>query len=72
MHDHDLTAQITTMPDDELKATRRDLATGIGLMRPESPMYRPATAYLSALDTELAQRQHPSITTTTAPRRSTA
>ncbi len=28
MHDHDLTAQITTMPDDELKATRRDLATG--------------------------------------------
>ena len=51
MHDRDLAAQITTMPDDELKATRRDLATGIALMRPESPMYQPATAYLSALDT---------------------
>jgi hypothetical protein len=71
MHDRDLAAQITTMPDDELKATRRDLATGIALMRPESPMYQPATAYLSALDTELAQRQHPSATTTAAPRRST-
>jgi len=57
MRDLDLAAQIANMPDDELRATRRDLATGIGLMRPGSPMHGPATAYLSALDTELAQRQ---------------
>jgi hypothetical protein len=71
MRDQDLAAQIKNMPDDELRATRRDLATGIGLMRLESPMHGPATAYLSALDTELAQRQGASARTTTAPRRCT-
>jgi hypothetical protein len=71
MREHDIAAQITTMPDGELQATRRDLATGIALMRPRSPLYQPAAAYLSALDTELPPaptRQHKHDRT---PRRST-
>jgi len=71
MRDHDIAAQIKHMPDDELRATRRELATGIGLMRPESPMYRPAAAYLSALDTEGSQREEASAKATAAPRRCT-
>jgi hypothetical protein len=39
MRDLDLAAQIANMPDDELRASRRDLATGIGLMRPGSSMH---------------------------------
>jgi hypothetical protein len=57
MREHDVTEQVKNMPDDELRDTRRDLAAGIGLMRPGSPMYRPATTYLNAIDTELAQRR---------------
>ena len=44
------------MPDDELRDTQRDLTVGIGLLRPQSPMYAPATAYLAAVNAELARR----------------
>ena len=44
------------MPDEELRDTRRDLQVGIGLMRRESPMYAPASAYLEAVNAELARR----------------
>ena len=56
MRDRDLAGQLTTMPDDELQATRRDLRTGLGLMPPQSPMYAPARAYMDAVTAELARR----------------
>ncbi len=56
MDERDLTEQVKTMPDEELSDTRRDLQTGIGLLRPRSPMYAPARAYLAAVNAELAGR----------------
>ncbi len=44
------------MPDDELRATRRDLQAGLGLMRPQSHMDAPARAYVDAVTAELARR----------------
>jgi hypothetical protein len=56
MREQDVIEQVKKMPDDELRDTRRDLEVGIGLMRPGSPMYGPATAFLTAVNTELARR----------------
>jgi hypothetical protein len=53
----DLQQRLRDMPDDELEATRRDLATGLGLMTPGNGMYAQAHTFLNAVDTELAQRQ---------------
>jgi hypothetical protein len=44
------------MSDNELEATRRDLAAGIGFMPPSNGMYGPATAFLNAVTAEIAQR----------------
>ena len=47
-------------PDSELTATRRDLQTGIAMMRRGSPMHAPAAAYLAAVTAELDRRaRHP-------------
>ncbi len=56
MRDQDVIARVRAMPDEELRDTRRDLLAGIGLMRPQSPMYAPASAYLAAVNAELARR----------------
>jgi hypothetical protein len=56
MREQTLARLITDMPDDELRAARHDAATGLSLLRPGSPMYGPAHAYLGLLDAELAQR----------------
>lgn len=53
--DH-LARQLRAAPGDELRATRRDLHTGIAMMRPGSPMHAPATAYLAAITAELDRR----------------
>jgi len=54
----DLQQRLRNMPDDELEATRRDLATGLGLMTPGNGMYAQARTLLNAVTSELAQRQH--------------
>jgi hypothetical protein len=56
MREHTLARLITDMPDDDLRAARRDTAVGVSLLRPGSPMYGPAHAYLGLLDAELAHR----------------
>ena len=56
MREQDVLNQVRAMPDEELRDTRRDLQVGIGLMRRESPMYAPASAYLEAVNAELARR----------------
>ena len=56
MRGHDLADQLKTMPDSELKDTRRGVETGLALMRPQSRMPAPASAYLAAVDAELAGR----------------
>lgn len=56
MREHDLIGQFQAMADNELRVVRRDLETGIGLMRRTSPMYAPATAYLTAITAELDRR----------------
>jgi hypothetical protein len=53
--DH-LASQLRATPDDELRVTRRNLQTGIAMMRPGSPMHAPATAYLAAITAELDRR----------------
>lgn len=42
------------MSDNELEATRRDLAAGLGFMPPSNGMYGPATAFLNAVNAEIA------------------
>jgi hypothetical protein len=56
VRDHELAAQLQAMPDDELTDTRRDLHAGLGLIRPQSPMYAPARAYIDAITAEPASR----------------
>ena len=56
MDERDIRAHVQTMRNDELRDIRRDLQAGLGLMRRESPMYAPATAYLDAVKAELARR----------------
>jgi hypothetical protein len=56
LDERDFAALARDMPDDELHDTRRDLATGLGLLRPGSFMNTPAHEYLHAVDTELARR----------------
>lgn len=56
MCEHNLARLVTDLPDDELRATRQDLAIGLSLLRPGSAMCGPAQAYLGLLDAELAQR----------------
>ncbi len=51
-----LTAHVRSMSDEELEATRRDLAVGLGFMPPTNGMYGPATTFLNAVNTEIAQR----------------
>jgi len=54
--ERDLSEHVRSMSDDELEATRRDLAAGLGFMLPSNGMYGPATAFLSAVTAEIAQR----------------
>jgi hypothetical protein len=56
MREQHLASQLSAVPDAELKATRRDLETGIAIMRSESPMRAPAAAYLAAVTAELDRR----------------
>jgi hypothetical protein len=56
LYERDFAALARDMPDDKLHDTRRDLATGLGLLRPGSLMYAPAHEYLYAVDTELTHR----------------
>lgn len=56
MVERDLTEVVRAMSGGELRNTRRDLAVSTGMMRPGSPMYRPAVTYLTAIETELARR----------------
>ena len=56
MRDHDLADQLKTMPHSELKDTQRGVETGLALMRPQSRMHAPASAYLAAVNAELARR----------------
>jgi hypothetical protein len=56
VREQDVIDQVRAMPDEELRDTRRDLQVGIGLMRPQSPMRAPASAYLAAVNAELARR----------------
>jgi hypothetical protein len=56
VREHDLARQLRAAPDDELRATRRDLQTGIAMMRQGSPMHAPATTYLAAVTAELDRR----------------
>lgn len=52
MRDHDVRSLTTP----ELDRARRELAASLALARPGSPVRVPAEAYLSAIDTELAER----------------
>jgi len=56
VREQDLTGHFQAVPGDELRDARRDLETGVGLMRRESPMHAPATAYLAAITAELDRR----------------
>jgi hypothetical protein len=56
MRENDLAHQLQAAPHDELTATRRDLQTGIAMMRRGSPMRAPAAAYLAAVAAELDRR----------------
>ena len=56
MREDHLASQLRAAPDDELRATRRDLQTGIAMMRQGSPMHAPATAYLAAITAGLDRR----------------
>ena len=56
MVERDLAEHVRCMSDDELEAARRDLATGLGFMPPGNGMYGPATAFLNAINAEIAQR----------------
>ena len=58
MPEHDFARQLTTVPDDELAAARRDLHTSIALMPPGSAMRGPAAVYLAAFSAELDRRAH--------------
>ncbi len=46
----------------ELERSRRDLAASLALARPDSPARRPILAYLSAIDTALAERRRTAAT----------
>src|SRR5580698_124707 len=46
LYERDFAALARDMPDDKLHDTRRDLATGLGLLMPGSLMYAPAHEYL--------------------------
>jgi hypothetical protein len=54
--ERDLAEHVRGMSDDEIEATRRDLATGLGFMLPSNGMYAPATAFLNAVNGEIARR----------------
>jgi hypothetical protein len=56
MRETDLARQLQATPDNELTATRRDLQTGIAMMRRGSPMHAPAAVYLAAVTAELDRR----------------
>jgi hypothetical protein len=52
MREHDVTA----LADAELEAARRELAAGLALARPGSPVRAAIQARIAAIDTELAGR----------------
>lgn len=54
MVERDLAEHVRNMSDNELEATRRDLAAGLGFMPPSNGMYGPATAFLNAVNAEIA------------------
>jgi len=56
VRERDPADQLQVVADDELTAIRRDLRTGIAMMRRESPMHASATAYLAAVNAELNRR----------------
>ena len=51
-----LTAHVSSMSDEELEATRRDLAAGLGFMPPVTACTGQPTAFLNAVNAEIAQR----------------
>jgi hypothetical protein len=59
MEERNLDEHVKGMSDDELKAARRELATGLGLMNPGNGMYAPAQIFLRAVNREIAQRAMP-------------
>jgi hypothetical protein len=54
--ERDHAEHVRSMSDTELEATRRDLAVGLGFMFPGNGMHGPATAFLNAVNAEIAQR----------------
>ena len=56
MREHTLARLIEDIPDNDLRAARRDAAVGLSLLQPGSAMYGPAHAYLGLLDAEIARR----------------
>jgi hypothetical protein len=56
MTERDLSEHVRGMSDNELEATRRDLAAGLGFMTSGNRMYGPTTAFLSAVTAEIVQR----------------
>jgi hypothetical protein len=56
MRENDLAHQLRAAPHDELTVIRRDLQTGIAMMRRGSAMHAPAAAYLAAVTAELDRR----------------
>jgi hypothetical protein len=56
MADRDLAEHVRSMSDNELEATRRDLSAGLGFMAPGNGMYGPTTAFLNAVNAEIAER----------------
>lgn len=59
MEERNLDEHVRRMSDDELRAARRELTTGLGLMNPGNGMYSPAQIFLRAVDNEIAQRAMP-------------
>ena len=62
MREQDLTGHLQAMSDAELEATRRDLVTGLGFMTPANGMHAPASTFLDAVTSELAQRERQAST----------
>ena len=56
MEERNLIEHVTGMSDEELKATRRELVTGLGLMNPGNGMHAQAKTFLNVVENELAER----------------
>lgn len=56
VQERDSAEHMISMSDFELEATRRDLVTNLGLMRPGNGMYTPSQRLLNAVNGEIARR----------------